>query len=423
MSRPIHTPPLQLRRRRKAHIAGAVATALVISWGGPAANAFWQTVSSADVGAKADLLQAVAAPTASASAGAAAVSWAEGTTAAGRAVSGYTVARYSSATGGTKADGGGDCAGTITTLSCSEAALPAGTWYYTVTPVLGSWAGPESARSSGVTARDTTPPDAPTVTAPAIVNLEGVASVTVSGTAEPGSSVTVTATDAGAAHTSPQSVTAAPSGVWSATFNLTAFNDGTITYSATATDAAGNVSDPGTATSRKDAEAPRVTDVALSNVVSNNNIAPGDKVILKFSEALDPSTICSSWSASGGSQRADGANQVLVTVSTDDVLSLTVAGCAPLRVGQVGLIGNYAGTSELTFQGTGVGSSRASSLAWNATDYELTITLGSFTSTSGTPSTINQPVNPNYTPQRGLTDSVGNELSATTYTSLNKTKF
>lgn len=420
MSRHIQTP----RPRRKARAAGIVAAALIISWGGPAASAYWQTLSGTDGAATADSILSVPAPAASGSAGVASVSWAQGTTAAGRPVSGYTVARYSAATGGTMVAAGGGCAGTITTLTCSEAALPAGTWHYTVTPVLAAWAGGESARSGGVAAGDTTRPDAPGVTAPQSVSLANVASVPISGTAEPGTSVTVTVGDAATPkHTASQVLTAGSNGQWTAAnFDLTSFADGTITYMAVAADAAGNVSDPGTATSKKDAEAPRVADVALVNVGSNNNINPGDTVVLKFSEALDPSTICSSWQA-GVEPTAQGSNQVLVTVSTNDVLSLTVDGCAPLRVGQIGLIGNYAGTSELAFQGTGIGVSRASSLAWNATTYELTITLGSFTSTSGAASSVNPPSNPTFTPHLGLTDSVGNPLPATTFTSPTKTKF
>jgi hypothetical protein len=418
MSRPSQTPQRsESRRRRNARVAGAMAAALVITWGGPAANAFWQTLNSNAGVAKADSIPAVAAPAASVSSGAATVSWLQGTTAAGRPVAGYTVARYASATGGTRVDAGGGCAGTISTLTCTEEGLPAGTWYYTVTPVLGAWAGVESGRSVGATAADTTPPAAPTITAPAVITSNTVASVPVSGTAEAGSSVTVTVKDAGAVHTLSQTVTTNGSGQWTAAnFNLTTFTDGVITYTAIATDAAGNASAAGTATSSKDATAPIVTALTLVNGGSNNNIDPGDKVVLKFSEALDPSTICSSWSAAGGSQIVDGSEQVTVNVSTDDILTVTSTGCGTTNIGSVALAGNYAATAALSFHGTGINGSRVSSLSWNATTFELTMTLGSRT---GTPLVVNQPGPHRYTPVAGVKDMVGNPLPTTPFTGAN----
>jgi hypothetical protein len=409
-----------MSRTVRTRIACMVTAALVISWGGPAANAFWQTLSSNAGAAQADFIPAVPAPTASVSAASAAVSWVQGSTAAGRPVAGYTVARYASATDGTQVAAGGGCAGTITALACTESGLPSGTWYYTVTPILGAWQGVESTRSQGVTAVDTTPPSAPTITAPAVISGPTVASgatadkVPVSGTAEAGSSVTITVEDAGAAHSDSQTVTADSSGQWAAAnFNLTTFTDGTITYTAVATDAAGNASAPGTATSSKDATAPKVTNLMLVNGGSNNNIDPGDQVVLTFSEALDPSTICSNWSPTGGDQTVNGSEQVTVSVSTDDTLTVTGPGCATAGIGSVTLDANYAVAGALSFHGTGIDGSKVSSLAWNATTFQLTITLGS---REGTPSSVSQPGNHRYNPATGLTDSVGNALSTLTYT-------
>ena len=404
-----------MSRTVRTRIACVVSAALVISWGGPAANAFWQTLSSNAGAAQADFIPAVPAPTASVSPASAAVSWVQGSTAAGRPVAGYTVARYASATDGTKVAAGGGCAGTVTALACTESGLPGGTWYYTVTPILASWQGVESARSSGATAADTTPPNTPTITAPAMITKATVDKVPVSGTAEALSSVTVTVKDAGAAHTVSQTVTASSSGQWTAAdFDLTTFNDPTITYSAVATDAAGNASVvPGTATSSKDATGPKVTNLMLFNGGSNNNIDPGDQVVLTFSEALDPSTICSNWSPTGGDQTVNGSEQVTVNVSTDDILTVTGPGCGTESIGSVALDGNYAVAGALSFHGTGINGSKVSSLAWNATTFQLTITLGS---REGTPSSVSQPGNHRYNPATGLTDSVGNALSTLTYT-------
>ena len=222
-------------------------------------------------------------------------------TRAGRPVSGYTVARYASASGGTKVPAGGNCVGTVTAgLGCTDQGVPTGAWYYTVTPVLAQWQGAESVRSSGA-AVDTTPPAAPAVAAPAYVNIDNVSSVPVSGTTEPGASIALAVTDAGAAHTVNATVTANGSGAWNATVNLTSLNAGTVNYRAVATDTAGNQGNPatpGTATSVKDVTAPTVTGVLLADGGGRNGkLDSNDKATITFSERLDASTICSGWAA------------------------------------------------------------------------------------------------------------------------------
>lgn len=417
---------IQGGRRKLSRVVGVLAAAVVISWGGPAANAFWQTLGSNAGVAKADSIPALAAPAASASASSASIGWKQGTTVGGVPVTGYTVARYSTPTGGTAVAATGGCAGTVTALACSEAALPPGTWYYTITPMLGAWAGAESPRSTGATAADTTPPAAPNITAPANITSApatgtsaNVANVPVTITAEAGSSVTVTATDTPPPGTTAQTV----SQIFTATgsnqtisFNLLTLRDGTITYSAVATDAAGNTSAAGTATSAKDATAPAVSAVTLVNGGTGNTIDQGDKVILKFSEALNASTICSNWT-SGGNQSVNGPDQMTVKVSAADILTVTLDNtlCPTAKIGSVSLGGAYSGGTALSFHGTGSGASKASSLAWDASKFELTITLGS-RDTPGTTVNVNGNVKPTYTPPAGLTDTVGNPLPTTPFT-------
>ncbi|WP_426988039.1 hypothetical protein [Pseudarthrobacter sp. Y6] len=405
MTRPIQTPP----PGRKARVAGIVAAALVISWGGPAASAYWQTLSSNDGAAKADSIVALAAPVASGSGGAASVSWAQGTTAAGRLVSSYTVARYSSATGGTKVAAGGGCLGTITARTCSEAALPSGTWYYTVTPVVGSWAGVESSRSSGVVG-DSTPPAIPTVTAPAVVNISNVATVPVSVTAETGSSVKVTVTDTPPPGTPQQTLTqnlTANGSVQTMNFDLSTFSQGTITYTAIATDAAGNVSNPGAATSTKDTVAPTAKVTLFSPSKNTAGVAEtGDTVRIKYSADINSKTICSSWT--NGVQPPDiaGNNVVTVTISSANILTVTTAGaaCTP-NIGPVTLGANYVSSGSLTFTGTGNGGG-ASKVAWDNASQTLTITLGT---RSGTANTGVGTSSPTVAPPAGVTDTSGNQ--------------
>lgn len=410
---PVETRP---RRRRKAQIAGVMAAALVISWGGPAASAYWQTLGSNPGGAKADSILAVAAPTASPSAGAAAVSWVQSTTAAGRPVSGYTVARYSSATGGTKVAAGGACTGTITALSCSEAALPAGTWYYTVTPVLASWAGVESARSVGVTAADTTPPDAPTVNALQPVNAASAPIASVSGTAEPGSLVTVTVTDSttpqhSAFKTASADVT---TGQWTiSNFNLTGLTDGTITYTATAKDAAGNVSVPRAVTSTKDTVAPTASISLQTGPVGQKNVAgradQDDQIIITFSEPMNPSSVCSAWTSTPPAVLKNAGIQVRIDPNKNLKIVVPVSVCPTFTLGTAVLGGAFSsGSNDLVFAG---GGNTATAIAWssNATSSTLTITLGP--DDSGTKAVVPGSVQSTFTAAVGPKDANGNPIS------------
>jgi len=103
--------------------------------------------------------------------------------------------------------------------------------------------------------------------------------VTVSGTAEANAKITLTATDAGAAHTAPAATpTADSTGKWTATLNLSSLNEGTVTFSATATDAAGNTGAARTATSIKDTSAPDAATALKVPTYVNATTAPSINV-------------------------------------------------------------------------------------------------------------------------------------------------
>jgi len=375
---------------------------LLVSWGGPAASAFWGSVSSGFGAAKADAVAQGAKPTTSVSGTSVTVNWTASTTAAGRPVTGYSIARYSSATNGTAVQASGTCAATVTALSCVESNVPAGTWYYAVTPLLSLWQGAESPRSNATTpVTDTTAPDAPSVNAPAALNGTTAAEVLVKGTAEPNSTITLTISGTGA-QPKIQQVATDSSGKWTAAVvDLRGFGDGTITYSARATDAAGNVSLAGSATSSKDATAPKVTGVRLNNGGSRDGkIDPGDTVTLTYSEVLKVSTINTAWTdATGGSP----TQNVTVSINSGTVLTVSAGGSPTLTVGSVDLGAIYGPSpGVLTYSG--------STMAWDATAKTLTITLGP--TVSGTPSNANRSaLAATYTPASGITDLAGNVLA------------
>ncbi|UKA49794.1 Ig-like domain-containing protein [Arthrobacter sp. FW305-123] len=382
---------------------------LLVSWGGPAASAFWGSLTSGPASAKADALTQGAKPATAVNGTTVTLTWAASTTTAGRPVTGYSIARYDSATGGSRVPATGGCAGTVTGPGCVESNVPAGTWYYSVTPLLSAWQGPESIRSD-VTApvTDTTAPLAPAVTAPSYVHQGNVAGVPVSGTAEAGSTVVLTVTGAGAQPLT-QTMTANGSGNWTAApLNLSAFSEGAISYSARATDAAGNTGPAGTAASTKDVTTPTVTNVQLNNFSLGvlGRIDKGDSLTITFSEDIRGTSICSTWPATG-TQTLGNGGQVAVHIDQNDLLTVTAGGCA-LNLGTVFLGADYTSTA-LSFSGNGMGNGTTpnySSLAWSGN--RITITLGAGPSSAGTVASTS--VFPTYTPASGLTDTASNPL-------------
>jgi hypothetical protein len=199
--------------------------------GAGAALAFWgSTDSSNPARAAADALQAGSAPTGSATNQNVTVTWTVGSTVGGRAATGYSVHRYASPSGGTAVPATGGCAGTIVALTCTEAGIPAGLWYYTITPGLSLWVGVESARTA------VSVNQAPTITTGAGVTFTvgAAASFTVSTTGFPAATISETGT-------LPSGVTLTNNGNGTATLGGTAGPNTGGTYPLTITAANGTL--------------------------------------------------------------------------------------------------------------------------------------------------------------------------------------
>jgi hypothetical protein len=67
----------------------------------------------------------------------------------GTAVAGYTISRYNVSTGAS-ATVNASCSGTVTSTTCTEDSVPAGTWAYADTPVQDHWTGGQSPESAPV---------------------------------------------------------------------------------------------------------------------------------------------------------------------------------------------------------------------------------------------------------------------------------
>jgi hypothetical protein len=169
--------------------------------------------------------------------------------------------------------------GTVTVSGINATSLTDGT--VSVSAIATDLAGNDSTAKTGTTPKDVVAPAAPTAVSlsnglgsgSAYINGTNKGSVNYSVTLGAGSlssdTVKFTVADAGSAHSIGPLSSAATSGAGSVSFNannLTTFNDGTITASATSTDLAGNTSGTTTGTNTKDVVAPDApTAVAISN--------------------------------------------------------------------------------------------------------------------------------------------------------------
>lgn len=116
------------------------------------AAASWAVGGTGSAAGAAAVMPTGATPSAAASGTSVGVSWPVATFANGAAVAGYRVSRYNTSTGLPVTVGAG-CSGVVTLTSCTELAVTAGTWAYTVTPLEVNWAGGQSPESPPVVLR------------------------------------------------------------------------------------------------------------------------------------------------------------------------------------------------------------------------------------------------------------------------------
>jgi hypothetical protein len=137
-------------RGRKARWRLIVATIVAVLAIPGVAFATWTASGNGRAYAKADVAPTGARPVITVTGRNAAVTWSAAKFGDGTSVQGYRVQRYDAATG-TAATVGSGCAGFITALTCTEAAVTPGTWQYTVTPVHHNWTGAEGPKSLNAT--------------------------------------------------------------------------------------------------------------------------------------------------------------------------------------------------------------------------------------------------------------------------------
>jgi hypothetical protein len=139
----------------------------------------------------------------------------------------------------------------------------------------------------------------------------------------------------------------------------------------------------------------------------------GDTVVVTYSEQIDATSFCSTWTNSGSQVLGAGTNMEVDILITDNAANdvLTIAdvggtggsncgGSTSFKFGSIALGANYV-TGNVTFSGNG--TANRSVLTWNPTAKTLTIRLG----TVQGPGTVNSSVaasTPSFTPSTSLKD-------------------
>ena len=132
---------------RRTVLLLAMVGGAVLAWPLPA-SAQWVVSATGSGAAQAATVNGGNAPSATASGRTVQLSWSATTLSNGQAVAGYIVKRYDATGTVTQVIVSGTCASTVSGTSCSETAVPPGTWKYSVTPTQNNWVGAESAKTS-----------------------------------------------------------------------------------------------------------------------------------------------------------------------------------------------------------------------------------------------------------------------------------
>jgi hypothetical protein len=147
---------------------------------------------------------------------------------------------------------------------------------------------------------------------------------------------------------------------------------------------------------------PYVTAVALTNGTHTAGVVDqGDKIVVTFSDPINPQTMCSAWTTSGN-QSITGNNQSTVTLSNgaSDSIAVSSSLCT-FNFGTLSLGSTAYTTATQTFAGTGA---NASTITWTASTNTLTIVLGALTGTAS-PAVASSAVT--YTPSTNVANANG----------------
>jgi len=159
-----------------------------------------------------------------------------------------------------------------------------------------------------------------------------------------------------------------------------------------------------------DTTRPTATTFTTTNAGTSGRLGAGDTFSIGFSEAIQVSSICATWSGDGSNQALSADNDVTVTlvdggVGVSDSLTVTSATCT-FNLGMLSLGSTaYVSSANVVFNGV---STTKSSITWNATTRVMLITLGTKGGT-GTVATVTSST-ATFTPS-GQLDLAGNAVT------------
>ena len=164
-----------------------------------------------------------------------------------------------------------------------------------------------------------------------------------------------------------------------------------------------------------DKTAPAPTNVVLGT--SNGTAAASDTATITYSEVLDATTFCSTWTNTGN-QTITGTAVTVQIADTGANDTLTVSGIGTncggtFHLGSIALGGNYVAATR-TFNGA-IGR-----IQWNPTAHTLQIRLGT---ASGTVNTGVAAGTPTYTPDSALKDIAGNTINTSAFSAPGTSRF
>jgi hypothetical protein len=160
---------------------------------------------------------------------------------------------------------------------------------------------------------------------------------------------------------------------------------------------------------------PSPTNVVLADGSGTTGKADsGDTATVTFSEALDASTICSSWVNDGTAQSISDAT-IQISNATDSLMTVTATSSCSTN-GNFGIV-----ATEADYVNTGTLSFTNSTIGWDPTTDTLTFTLG--TLSGGTSNTLVTTHAARYTADSSMKDLSGISVSTTQIASPTSTRF
>jgi hypothetical protein len=169
-----------------------------------------------------------------------------------------------------------------------------------------------------------------------------------------------------------------------------------------------------------DKTAPAPTNVVLANGGVLGTADAGDTLTVTYSEQMDATTFCSTWTNSGTQSLANSS--VRVQITTADVLTITqvgsnCGGTANFNFGSVALGSDYVSGSTRTFGSSLVNST----ITWTPGTRTLVIKLGA--ASGGTSNLLVSAGTPTYTPSASLKDIAGNTINTSPFSPSGTSRF